>query len=79
MGKLKTFFIRVRRKSISWLVYLFSPSDERISYNTNSIFAGHSSVTYRGVAYIKCPFDYVLYQMILMEVKPGLGYRDRHQ
>lgn len=72
MNKIKTLLIRIRRKSISWLVFLFSPSDERIKYNTNTIFASHSSVTYRGVRYIKCPFDYVLYQMILMEVKPDL-------
>lgn len=72
MEKIKIFFKRAKRKSISWLMYIFSPSDERISYGTNSIFKGHSLVLYRGVTYIKCPFDYVLYQMILMEVKPDL-------
>jgi cephalosporin hydroxylase len=29
-------------------------------------------VTYRGVKYIRCPFDYIIYQMIIMELKPDL-------
>lgn len=33
---------------------------------------GHHKVTYKGVPCIKCPFDYVLYQMIIDEVKPEL-------
>jgi cephalosporin hydroxylase len=33
---------------------------------------GHFGVEYRGVNYIKCPFDYVTYQMIINEVKPDL-------
>ena len=34
--------------------------------------SGHFAVTYRGIRYLKCPFDYVMYQMILEEVKPDL-------
>jgi cephalosporin hydroxylase len=42
------------------------------SYTLRDIDAGHHRVTYKGVAAIKCPFDYVLYQMIINEVKPDL-------
>jgi cephalosporin hydroxylase len=33
---------------------------------------GHFGISYRGINTVKCPFDYVLYQMIIMEVKPDL-------
>ena len=36
------------------------------------IDAGHHKVQYRGIPCAKSPFDYVLYQMILMDVKPDL-------
>jgi len=42
------------------------------SYPLKDIEAGHFHVTYKGVPAIKCPFDYVLYQMLLWEVKPDL-------
>lgn len=72
MEKIIFFFKRVKRKSLSWLMYLFGPRDQAVRYGTNSIFKGHTMVTYRGVRYIKDPFDYILYQMILMEVRPDL-------
>jgi cephalosporin hydroxylase len=37
-----------------------------------SIENGHLRYEYRGVPTHKCPFDYVLYQMIINEVKPDL-------
>jgi cephalosporin hydroxylase len=37
-----------------------------------SVHQGHLRVTYRGVPALKCPFDYVLYQMLFMSVKPDL-------
>jgi len=37
-----------------------------------SVYEGHHKITYRGVKAIKCPFDYVIYQMILVELKPDL-------
>lgn len=40
--------------------------------NLRSIFNGHHKTTYRGVEYVKCPFDYVIYQMILFEQQPDL-------
>lgn len=45
---------------------------KEISYSLKGIYNGHHQITYRGVPCIKCPFDYVTYQMILDEVKPDL-------
>jgi len=42
------------------------------NFNIHTIADGHHNVTYMGVKAIKCPFDYVLYQMIISEVKPDL-------
>lgn len=33
---------------------------------------GHHKMTYKGVNCAKCPFDYVMYQMIISEIKPDL-------
>lgn len=33
---------------------------------------GHHNVTYRGIKCTKCPFDYVLYQMLIYNLKPDL-------
>lgn len=53
--------------------------EKRIDFNLSTIIGnhgyprtGHFGVTYRGVNFIKCPFDYVVYQMILEEIKPDL-------
>lgn len=45
---------------------------EYVSFDTNSIYKGHLKVTYRGIKAIRSPFDYLIYQMILFEVKPDL-------
>ncbi|MEY4739857.1 MAG: hypothetical protein RLZZ05_1241 [Bacteroidota bacterium] len=42
------------------------------TYSLKGIVKGHHLMTYRGVPCIKCPFDYVIYQMILNEVRPDL-------
>jgi len=42
------------------------------SFSLKGIFEGHQLVTYRGVKTIKCPFDYVIYQMLLWEMQPDL-------
>jgi cephalosporin hydroxylase len=42
------------------------------SFSLDGVYSGHYKITYRGVPCIKCPFDYVLYQMIIHEVKPDL-------
>lgn len=41
-------------------------------FNLKSIHQGHHQVTYKGIRCLKCPFDYVMYQMILWETKPDL-------
>ncbi|MCK0180156.1 hypothetical protein MWU50_12705 [Flavobacteriaceae bacterium S0862] len=46
--------------------------DEAVNVTVKSIDKGHHNVTYRGVKAIRCPFDYVMYQMIISEVKPDL-------
>lgn len=51
---------------------LFAPKDEKIKITPRSIYNGHHRVSYRGVKAIRCPFDYVIYQMIISEVMPDL-------
>jgi cephalosporin hydroxylase len=46
--------------------------DNQIELNIEKIVDGHHKVTYRGIKMIKNPFDYLLYQMIINEVKPDL-------
>jgi cephalosporin hydroxylase len=45
---------------------------ENVAYGLDGLERGHHKITYMGVPCIKCPFDYVMYQMILNEVKPDL-------
>jgi cephalosporin hydroxylase len=42
------------------------------SFKLEDIDSGHHKVTYKGVSTLKCPFDYVLYQMLINEIKPDL-------
>jgi cephalosporin hydroxylase len=46
--------------------------DYEMFFDINTISEGHHKVTYRGIKTIKCPFDYVIYQMLLFDVKPDL-------
>lgn len=46
--------------------------DNTVHFDLKSVDKGHHKVTYRGVKAIRCPFDYVLYQMIITKVKPDL-------
>lgn len=50
----------------------FIPKDEQIYFDTNTVYSGHFKVTYKGIRAIRCPFDYVIYQMIIWEIKPDL-------
>lgn len=43
-----------------------------IYFDVFTIEKGHNNMTYRGFPIRKCPFDYVIYQMIIFEVKPDL-------
>tara|TARA_R110002020_G_scaffold82873_1_gene205403 strand:- start:9000 stop:9641 length:642 start_codon:yes stop_codon:yes gene_type:complete len=42
------------------------------SYGLKEIHNGHYKIEYRGIPCQKCPFDYVIYQMIIDKVKPDL-------
>jgi len=42
------------------------------SFSLEGVDLGHYNVKYKGIACLKCPFDYVIYQMIIEEVKPDL-------
>lgn len=46
--------------------------DISMDISLDGISKGHHNMTYRGVPCVKCPLDYVLYQMIIEEVKPDL-------
>ena len=42
------------------------------SFKLSGVDKGHYHVTYKGVTAIKCPFDYTIYQMLIMSIKPDL-------
>ena len=42
------------------------------AFKLADIEKGHFNVTYKGIPAVKCPFDYVLYQMLLWDIKPDL-------
>jgi cephalosporin hydroxylase len=44
----------------------------KVQFDVKSVYYGHHQITYRGIKAIKCPFDYVLYQMLIFELKPDL-------
>jgi cephalosporin hydroxylase len=46
--------------------------DNEMLFTVDSISEGHHKVKYRGIKLIKDPFDYLLYQMLINEVKPDL-------
>jgi cephalosporin hydroxylase len=49
-----------------------TPLSEQVAISPKSIYYGHQKITYKGVAAIRCPFDYVIFQMLIFEVKPDL-------
>lgn len=48
------------------------PKEEEVEISVRSIYEGHHKITYKGIKAIRCPFDYVIYQMIICEVQPDL-------
>lgn len=46
--------------------------NKKKSFSLEGVDKGHHNVTYKGIPCMKCPFDYVIYQMIIEEVKPDL-------
>jgi FkbM family methyltransferase len=45
---------------------------DKSDINLFDVYNGHFKVQYKGVPYLKCPMDYVLYQMLIMNIKPDL-------
>jgi cephalosporin hydroxylase len=45
---------------------------DKVDFNVKTIEKGHHKVLYKNIPTLKCPFDYVIYQMIFNEVKPDL-------
>jgi cephalosporin hydroxylase len=41
-------------------------------FKLSGVEKGHFQVTYKGIPAVKCPFDYVLYQMLIWDIKPDL-------
>jgi cephalosporin hydroxylase len=41
-----------------------------VKFDAKTIHRGHHKTTYKNIPLIKCPFDYLIYHMILWEVKP---------
>ena len=56
----------------SFLRNLLTPKDEVVYFDVNTVDKGHHQVKYRGISALRCPFDYVIYQMIVTELKPDL-------
>lgn len=52
-------------------IYRKKPSQET-NFNLKTIEIGHHNFEYNGLKSLKCPFDYLNYQMIIDEVKPDL-------
>jgi cephalosporin hydroxylase len=51
---------------------MFRSKNQKVEISIQSIYKGHFNVKYRGVSAVRCPFDYVIYQMIIHELKPDL-------
>ena len=45
---------------------------KEVNFNLKTIEIGHHNFEYNGLKSLKCPFDYLNYQMIIDEVKPDL-------
>lgn len=46
--------------------------NNKVKFNLQTIYQGHYNVSYRGIKMMHNPFDYLLYQMLIFEVKPDL-------
>ena len=53
-------------------IFRFIPAEEKVELSLEGLNKGHHKVTYKGIKAIRCPFDYVIYQMIIGEVRPDL-------
>lgn len=50
----------------------FPSNKSKVHFDTQTVYLGHHNITYRGVKAIRNPFDYVIYQMIVSELRPDL-------
>ena len=46
--------------------------DKSVELKLESIYEGHAMASYRGIKCFSCPFDYLMYQMLLHSVQPDL-------
>jgi len=69
---LKLYYSSSKNAKKTYRRLVTTPKDERVHFNLETIYDGHFSTTYRGISAIRCPFDYVMYQMIISSVKPDL-------
>lgn len=53
------------------MISIFDKKNQ-VRFDPQTLYLGHDNVTYRGVKTAKCPFDYVIYQMLVLELKPDL-------
>lgn len=51
---------------------MFKRQKKEKSFSLLGVDKGHYNIEYKGVKCLKCPFDYVIYQMIINEVNPDL-------
>lgn len=69
----RKIFNKIERWSLyAFALFEYTPAGERVHFSVRSVVKGHYRVTYRGVSAQKCPFDYVIYQMLINEIKPDL-------
>ena len=47
-------------------------------FGLEGINRGHHKTTYRGIPCIKCPFDYVTYQMIINEIQCNIANKTKY-
>lgn len=46
--------------------------NSKVHFTVETINSGHHNVMYWGVKAVRCPFDYVIYQIIISEILPDL-------
>ncbi len=64
------YFVFLQLKN--YAMKILKSKDEKVKITVKSIYHGHFLITYRGVRAMRCPFDYVIYQMIISDIKPDL-------
>ncbi len=68
MGSLKDILITTNFKM---KIFSFN-KQEKNNFNLEGMYNGHLKITYKGVPCIKCPTDYVIYQMLINEIRPDM-------